>query len=176
MKAFPGHFDLLMRAQQVRDAQGRELFVPWYALSRYGFVVPEERSATLRRELRRVDRFVFWGGLGAILLILASGIGWAYALLVIPLELLAYVLATRHATRGLERVALDSPTGEALRRQVGELPPRQLAALLAISVVAVAVSLWLASRPEMRGLGTVGALFFGACAVVLVLRLVRARA
>jgi hypothetical protein len=174
MKAVPSHFDVLMRVQEVRDAQGRELFVPWYARSRYGFVVPEGRAATLRRELRTMYRFVFWGGLLAILAILASGVGWAWALPVIAADLLAGGLATRHATRELERVPIDPATAEALRRQAGETPARQLAALLAISVVAVAVSLWLAGQ-GMRSLGTVGAVFFAACAVVLALRLVRSR-
>jgi hypothetical protein len=159
-------------AQFLRDGQGRDLFVPSYALLKLGYVLPDPETADrLRRRLRWIDRLIGVGTLTVIAAVLLLGWPWYWSAPVIAIDLAAAAWTSRSGARGLERIPLDRETAERVSRASQEIPARTLWLLLAASLVMLAMSWWLATGLEQRSLGIFGALFAGLCVLVLARRL-----
>jgi hypothetical protein len=97
-----------------RDAAGRDVFIPWYPLSRTAYVVPsqDERAAFVLRS----QRFLYgWAGvlvgvsLSALVELTPS---WWRGVPIVAVALAHWAWWTHRATRGLERTRYE-PAREA---------------------------------------------------------------
>jgi len=99
-----------VRQAMVRDARGRDLFVPWYPFSRAAYVLPSpsERAAVSKRTRIYV---VFWLAAIVAVQVVRSYFGlpiW-YGWVVVVLAAMDWAWWTRRYTRGLERTRYEKP-------------------------------------------------------------------
>lgn len=165
-----GMFDGMAAASFVHDAEGNTLIRPW------GKRGKTYRVSDAQRE--RLARFMKVSGVVGFVLIIVAVLVFPtlYAFAVVPLLVAAYSVRLHQLTADLEVVDAEVvETGLELQARYARAIGKPLLwATLAVSVLFVALGIWMVAAGETR-VGVLSAGFFGLCSISIAwqLRLTR---